>query len=124
MRTTSSLEAMNAVLRRTFPNHPHVFKFIDRLKIHEFSKYLEMLEAVRSIGVGSVVRKKKKDQIRDNKINCLTLALKIKNLTPGEFLKSMSTNKDGDVLPMIGNYFFSSCTNEKEFDVRIVRTYS
>lgn len=35
MRTTSVLEAMHSVIQRTFPSKPHIFNFIDNLKLHE-----------------------------------------------------------------------------------------
>lgn len=111
MRTTSSLESMNAVLRQSFPNHPHIFKFIDRLKLHEFSKTLDMLEAVKAIGVDSVVNNyKKKDQKRRLKINRLTLALQDGSLTTGQFLEAISSNEDENIFPVIGRYHFSHTT--------------
>lgn len=42
MRTTSSLESLNSVLRRMFPNHPNLFKFLERLQYHEFGKQIDM----------------------------------------------------------------------------------
>lgn len=42
MRTTSSLESLNAVLKRMFPNHPNLFKFMERLQYHEFGKQIDM----------------------------------------------------------------------------------
>ncbi|XP_031623037.1 uncharacterized protein LOC116340597 [Contarinia nasturtii] len=99
MRTTSSLESMNAVLRRSFPNHPHIFKFIDRLRLHEFSKSLDMLNAIRSdISLQQLRRRKKRDQARNEKLTILIEALK-HNKSPSSFLDAIANNEEVNLLP-------------------------
>lgn len=92
MRTTSSLESMNAVLRRSFPNHPHIYKFIDRLRLFEFSKSLDMLAATKSeVSEKQLQRRKKRDQMREDKIRKLTLLLNTnEHISPGFFLEEMA----------------------------------
>lgn len=105
MRTTSSLESMNAVLKRMFPNHPHLFKFIDRLRLHEFSKTLDMIDAVRSDDLmNKILRRRRKNiQRRDEKIKQITELFKThKEMTAGSFLKAMATE---NVLPGNGKQF-------------------
>lgn len=77
MRTTSSLESVNSVLGRSFPAHPHLFKFIECLQLYEFSKSLDMLELVSSnVPENSNQRKRKRDQARNDKISFFTAKLK------------------------------------------------
>lgn len=101
MRTTSSLESMNAALRRLFPVHPHIFKFMDRLRLHEFSKSLDMLNAVRNqIPKKQLMRRKRRDKNREEKIGKLTMLLKRnEKITPQRFLEEMAT--DGTSLERI-----------------------
>lgn len=73
MRTTSSLESLNATLKRWFPSHPHIYKFLECLKLHEFSKSMDMLDAVKTeVSQKQLQRRKKKDQKREEKIKYLT----------------------------------------------------
>lgn len=100
MRTTSSLESLNAVLRRSIPNHPHIYKFTDRLRLHEYSKYLDMLKAVKSNISLTPVRRKKRDQQRDEKIKYFTEMLKTDvDMHAGDFLLKLA---DENLFPYIG----------------------
>lgn len=108
MRTTSSLESMNAVLRRICPNHPHLFKFIDCLRLHELSKSIDMLETVRSDAPVERLHRRRllKNKRRNFKIKELTRKLEVGTLTPSKFLEGMA---NADVLPetcMIIIYIF------------------
>lgn len=88
MRTTSSVESMNAAMRLLFPCHPHILKFIDRLQIHEYSKTIDFLEAVelnRKAG-----RRKKRDQRRDDKIKYFSELLHENKISSEDFLHSMA----------------------------------
>lgn len=90
---------MNAVLRRMFPNHPHIYKFIDRLRLHEFSKSLDMFDAVKSNDLMNQIlnRRQKRVQKRDEKIKKYTEELKNNDeMTVDAFLRIMTTE---DVLP-------------------------
>lgn len=100
MRTTSSFESFNSVLGRSIPKHPHIFKFMDYLKLHEFSKYCDMLDLLRpNIPAQQFKRKRKIDQERDNKIYFFTQKLKESKITPIEFLEAMAVK---EVLPKDG----------------------
>lgn len=87
---------MNAVLKRMFPNHPHIFKFIDRLRLHEFSKTLDMMDSVKSDNLTNRILKRRKSHIskRDEKIRSCTKAIKEnKDMTAGMFLELMITKE-------------------------------
>lgn len=90
---------MNAVLRRICPDHPHLFKFIDRLRLHEFSKSIDMLEAVRSNAPVERLHRRRLQKIkqRDQKIKELTSELVNKNLTPAAFLEIIA---EADISPV------------------------
>lgn len=98
---------MNAALRLICSNHPHLFKFIDRLRLHELSKSIDMFEAVKSNGLLERLHRRRvlKIKQRNAKIEELTGNLKEGSLTPGGFLEHMA---DADILPITGviiNYF-------------------
>lgn len=100
MRTTSSIESLNSVLGRSFPQHPHIFKFIDHLKLHEFSKYCALLELLKpNIPPEQLNRKRKIDQEREEKIVFFTKKLKTNEILPSEFLDAMAIK---DILPQNG----------------------
>lgn len=101
MRTTSSLEAMHSSLGRSFPKNPHVFKFIDRLRLFELSKSVDMLDLVRNNDIDELYkRRQKSDQQRDDKIKFFTNQLQTDpNMTPGLFLDAMAND---DILPGTG----------------------
>lgn len=100
MRTTSSVESLNSTLSRSFPKHPHIFKFIDRLRLFEFSKLLDMIELVKdNVPDHQYERKRKRDQEREAKIKFFTAQLHEKKINTGEFLAAMANN---EVLPNVG----------------------
>lgn len=97
MRTTSSVESLNSVLGRSFPKHPHILKFIDYLKHHEFSKYCDLLNLLKSdISPKQLGRKRKLDQEREEKIVFFTKKLKSNDILPSEFLDAMAIK---EILP-------------------------
>lgn len=101
MRTTSSLESVNSTLGRSFPKHPHIFRFIDRLRLYEFSKLLNMLDLVKNEDPDQQFqRKRQRDKEREAKIQFFTKACMENGVNWGEFLDAMA-NKD--VLPNIGS---------------------
>lgn len=65
MRTTSSLESLNSVLGRLIPKRPNIFKFVDGIKIHEFTKHRELLELSFHCPKNQLKREKKRDAERD-----------------------------------------------------------
>lgn len=103
MRTTSSVESMNAALRRLFPVHPHLFKFMERLQYHEFGRQIEMKELSDTKKPHEM--KVPRYRQRDVKIKSCLLKLNDEEemFTVGDFLGSLS-NKS--VLPSIGMNFF------------------
>lgn len=101
MRTTSSLEALNSTLGRSFPKHPHIFKFINRLKLFEFSKSVNMLHSIRNdVPDEQLKRRRQCDQNRQEKIKFFTDQLRANDqMTPELFLDAME-NKE--ILPGTG----------------------
>lgn len=104
MRTTSSLESLNAVLKRMFPMHPNLFKFMERLQYHEFGKQTEMNILLQRISENDdsqlkILRYRKRDErIKE----CLDKLLDEEEMfNTGDFLTSLS-NKS--CLPHIGKY--------------------
>lgn len=115
MRTTSSLEALNTAMGRSFPKHPHIFKFIDRLRLLELSKSIDMLDLIRNDSINEQFkRKRQRDKQREEKIQHYTEKLKTsKDMTPGLFLEAMANKV---VLPGTGKIrkfvtFETSTTN-------------
>lgn len=99
MRTTSWLESMNAVLRRLSPTHPIFFKFVNCIRMHEFSKSVDLWEMMKS-DAPNRGRKRKKVERLDAKIEHLTMALKENaEMTPELFLEELATEP---VLPETG----------------------
>lgn len=94
MRTTSSVESLNATLSRWFPHHPHIYKFLECLKLHEYSKALDMLDAVKTrASPKQLQRRKKKDQKREEKIKYLTDLFKHdKTMSAERFLELFAMN--------------------------------
>lgn len=99
MRTTSSLESMNSKLNRGCPKHPHIFKFIDRIRLHEFRKSIDLLDLVGDDVSEEFKRKRKLDKDRETKISHFTSLLQKKEIGVDEFLEAMSNNT---VLPGTG----------------------
>lgn len=91
MRTTSSVESFNAVLGRKCSKHPHLFKFIDQLKIVELKKALTLL-CLMEPGVpnSQFEPRKKKDQERNEKIKYFTTLLVQKIISVSIFLEAMA----------------------------------
>lgn len=72
--------------------------------MHEYSKFLDMLNAIKSDDSKEPVRRKKRDQKREVKIKYFTNLLKTDAHTTAEcFLLQMA---DENLLPQIGNNFF------------------
>lgn len=88
MRTTSSLESLNSQLGRSFKKKGHIWKFIEQLKYHEFSKAYDMLKLTESTAKISE-RKRKKDIERQRKIEFFTNLLKEGVIDAGAFLEAM-----------------------------------
>lgn len=100
MRTTSSLEALNSVLKRTFTLHPNIFKFMDRLKVYEFGKQLQMFNLLQEDPSETFQRRKLIDRLRDEKIQTALHKLRYDmNFTIGDFFYFLSVN---EVFPSSG----------------------
>lgn len=86
---------MNAALRRICPNHPHIFKFLDRLRLHEFSKSLDVLLSVDSDAPLQKLQRRRrlKCKRRMAKIAYLTEALQNNKITPDLFLEAMANER-------------------------------
>lgn len=96
MRTTSSPESHNSKLNRSIPKRSNFFKFIDQLKVQESSKLIDLYNLVTdNPDEKSLVRKRKRDQERDDKIKTLTNSLKHAKMSIKEFLEEMATKEIG-----------------------------
>lgn len=102
MKTTSSVESVNSAMGRSFPKHPHLFKFIDFLKYHEFSKVLDLQDLKRGdIPKNQFERKRERDRMRDEKIKHFSAELEAKSIDVSRFLEIMATK---EILPPNGNH--------------------
>lgn len=108
MRTTSSLESFNSVLGRSFPRHPHIFRFIDRLRLHEFSKSLDLMNLIKDdVPDSQFQRRRLLDRQREDKIKYFTHLLRTDDeITPADFLEAMA-NKE--MLPGTGTLSKLGC---------------
>lgn len=91
MRTTSSVESMNSALNRGCKARPNIFKFIDRIRLHEFSKQLDLIDLFEDDVTEEFERKRKLDRERELKITHFTNLLLQNDITVQEFLEAMST---------------------------------
>lgn len=121
MRTTSSLESMNAALRRISRPRPSVFRFIECIKMHEFSKSLDLMETIK---YGPQVQKSKKVEKLDVKIKQLSAALEQDpDMNPGLFLEEFTMNYS---IPDTGMTSFKISVHTNYpiiFDYFLIRTY-
>lgn len=99
MHTTSSLESMNSALNRGCRKHPHIFKFIDHIRTHEFSKSLDLLNLIEDDTDSDFKRKRHLDKEREKKISHFTSQLHKGEISVPEFLKVIS---DKNILPETG----------------------
>lgn len=54
---------------RSFPKHPHIYRFIDRLRLFDLKKSIDMLDLIRNDAVNEQFkRKRQRDQDREEKI--------------------------------------------------------
>lgn len=91
MRTISSVESLNSQLKRSFPTHGTIWKFVEQLKLHEFMKATEMAKLIHSDKKSSVQnqRKRKKDREREAKIDFFMKMLDTNEISAGMFLEAM-----------------------------------
>lgn len=97
---------MRTTLRRICPDHPHIFKFLDRLRLHEFSKSFEMLQAISSDAPTEKLQRRRRIKCKERmaKIEHLTKELKEnKEMTAGTFLDAMA---NGCTLSEIGKIIY------------------
>lgn len=101
MRTTSSLESMNAALRRLSPMHPAFFKFVDCIRLHEFSKSVDLFEMKRHGETQKKSTKLSKRERLDVKLKFLTEQLEDDSFKTGAggFLRQLAGES---LLPDIG----------------------
>lgn len=92
MRTTSSVESLNAEIGRSFPKRGNIFGFIHNLKLFDYGKVYDMRRLLIEIPRGQLNRKHKKDRKRDEKISHFTSLLSKNAITPDEFLNVVSEN--------------------------------
>lgn len=82
---------MNSALNRGCKARPHLFKFIDRIRLHEFKKSMDLQNLVDNDVTEDFDRKRKLDKERELKIAHFTNLLLKKEIGVSEFLEAMST---------------------------------
>lgn len=105
MRTTSSIESLNSQLQRTFKRHGNIFKFVESLQLHEYSKVLDIKQLHNSEPAKQMERRKNSDKERDAKIKYFSGKLEIREIDVTEFLEAMSNKMilpaTGSILPFL-----------------------
>lgn len=91
MRTTSVLEAMHSVIQRTFPIHPHIFKFIENLRLHEAKKATDLYHLSEKDAKIQQIRAE--DRERAEKLRKCTEDLENGLISVENFLDLMSQTK-------------------------------
>lgn len=100
MRTTSSLEAINSVIQRSFPGKTNIFKFIESLRLYESRKSEDLHKlSIGEIPYRQLERKRAVDRERERKIVFFSNQLDFGYISVEEFLESMSSH---DILPPAG----------------------
>lgn len=101
MRTTSSLEAFNAVLKRSIVQRFNFFKFISRIRFHECRKSERMHNLANdNVTESHYVRRKRNDQDREAKIARVTMMLTKNMITVKQFLQIISTEDESKCFPL------------------------
>lgn len=91
MRTTSSVEAMNSVIQRSFRTNPHIYQFIENLRLHESIKSTDLYQlTLGSITNPKLISKRAEDRKRDDKIRICSEKLQNGDISVAEFLKLMA----------------------------------
>lgn len=94
MRTTSSLEAMNSVIQRTFPSKTNMYKFMENLKMHEAIKSSDMYQLSMDFVTNEhLERRRKEDKIREEKIKTCNEMLENEEISVAEFLALICKKK-------------------------------
>lgn len=93
MRTTSSVESLNAQLNRSFPKRGNIFQFINCLKIFEFGKAEAMRHLVSWQPNNQLQRKRKADREREQSIRKHTAALHAKEIDLEEFIDAVANDE-------------------------------
>lgn len=100
MRTTSSQEAMNSVIQRSFPKNTNILKFAKNLQLHESIKSSDLYQISNGeITNQNYVRRRLEDKLREEKISHFSQLLTDGEISVDQFLECMSGS---DVLPSVG----------------------
>lgn len=88
MRTTNPVESINSVIQRSFPGRPHIFSFIENLRLHETKKSTDLYNLTQGmISNEQLIQRRKEDQERDQKIKELSGKLENAKISVLAFLK-------------------------------------
>lgn len=91
MRTTSSVEALNSAVQRSFPDSPNIFNFIQNLRLFDSIKSSDLYQlTLQEISNNNVKKRRLEDQQRDEKIHMCSESLKNEDITVLDFLHLMS----------------------------------
>lgn len=92
MRTTSSIEALNSTIQRTFPDSSNIFKFIQNLSLFDAIKSSDLYQLTLETGMNAK-KKRFDDQQRHEKIDFCSKCLKNEELNVFEFLSLMADKR-------------------------------
>lgn len=88
MRTTSSLEALNGTIQKTFPACTHIYKFIENLRLHEACKSNDLYQLFMGNATDrQMERRRKNDRQREEWINIYSEDLKNEKISVFRFLR-------------------------------------
>lgn len=121
MRTTSSVEALNSTVQKTFPDLPNIYTFVQNLRLFDSIKSTDLHQL--TLPTTSEVKAKMrrlKDHHRDEKILLCSQSLSNKDITILEFLYLMANLKIR--LPTDGKFRFLN-TNKLFISLLIVLFY-
>lgn len=76
MRTTSSLEAINSAIQRSFPGQTNIFKFIESLRLYEARKSEDLYKLSTNEILDKQLQRKRAVDRERKKISYFTAQLK------------------------------------------------
>lgn len=96
MRTTSSLESMNATINRSILKRPHFFRLVERLQYHEARKANDMVNlTMDNLPLSQFEPRHLKYRKLNQKIANYTELLEKKIISIEQFLEQMASDQSG-----------------------------
>lgn len=103
MRTTSSIESLNARVGRTFPIHGNLFAFMASLKVLEYAKTTDLRNLINAKEPkGQLERRRNKCKASDKRIKYYENLRRTGTISISEYFEAMAT---GVILELDGMHF-------------------